>query len=123
MRRVVWLVGAFVAFSSTGFAQSLGTYSWQLQPFCNVVSVTVVQQGSVYLLDGFDDQCGAGERAPLVGLATPNPDGTIGLGLNIVNMPGGQPVHVAARITLPSLDAPWSDSSGNSGTFTFTPGA
>ena len=119
MRRIVSLAAAFVLLSSTGFAQSLGTFSWQLQPFCNVVSVTVVQQGSVYLLDGFDDQCGAAERAPLVGLATPNPDGTIGLGLNIVNMPGGQPVHVAARITLPSLDASWSDSSGNSGTAIF----
>ena len=59
-------------------AQTLGTFRWQLQPFCNVVTVTVTQSGAVYTLDGYDDQCGAPQRAPLVGLATPNPDGSIG---------------------------------------------
>ena len=28
-------------------AQSLGIFSWQLAPFCNVVSVEVTQSGSV----------------------------------------------------------------------------
>ena len=59
-------------------AQPLGVFRWQLQPFCNVVTVTVVQNGAIYTLDGFDDQCAAGQRAPLVGVATPNPDSTIG---------------------------------------------
>ena len=26
-------------------AQSLGTFRWQLQPYCNVITVTVVQDG------------------------------------------------------------------------------
>jgi Chaperone of endosialidase len=100
-------------------AQPIGTFSWQLQPFCNVVTVNVTQNGGVYTLDGFDNQCGAGQRAPLVGLATPNPDGTIGLGLNIVTVPGGLAVHVDARLTLATLGGSWSDSAGNSGTFVF----
>ena len=100
-------------------AQPLGTFRWQLQPFCNVVTVNVVQQGAVYTLDGYDDQCGAAQRAPLVGLATPNPDGTIGLGLNVVTVPGGRGVQIDARITLAALSGPWSDSAGNSGTFAF----
>lgn len=54
-------------------AQSLGTLSWQLQSFCNRVTVDVVQTGAVYTLDGHDGQCGAAQRAPLTGLATPNP--------------------------------------------------
>lgn len=33
-------------------AQSLGTFRWQLQPFCNVVTVIVTQQGAVYTTDG-----------------------------------------------------------------------
>ncbi len=100
-------------------AQSLGTFRWQLQPYCNVVTVQVEQRGAVYTLDGFDDQCGAAQRAPLVGLATPNPDGSIGFGLHIVTVPGGRGVQVDARITLPALGGTWHDSLGSSGTFAF----
>ena len=105
--------------ASTADAQPLGQFRWQLQPYCNVVTVTVTQTGAVYTLDGFDDQCGAGQRAPLVGIATPNPDGTIGFGLQIVTVPGGQGVNVEARIPFPNLTGTWSDSSGQSGTFAF----
>lgn len=98
-------------------AQTLGTFSWQLQPYCNKVVVTVIQNGGLYNIDGYDDQCGAAQRAPLVGLATPNPDGSIGFGLNIVTVPGGRNVHVDARIDIASLSGPWSDSAGNTGTF------
>ena len=104
------LVGA------TAEAQPLGTFTWQLQPFCNVVTVNVTQQGAVYTMDGYDNQCGATRRAPIVGLGTPNPDGTIGLGWNIVTTPGGRGVQVDARITLPSASGSWSDSAGNAGT-------
>lgn len=97
-------------------AQPLGTFTWQLQPFCNVVTVNVTQQGAVYTMDGYDDQCGAARRAPIVGLGTPNPDGSIGLGWNIVTTPGGRGVQVDARITLPSASGSWSDSAGNAGT-------
>ena len=100
-------------------AQTLGTFRWQLQPFCNVVTVTVTQSGAVYTLDGYDDQCGAPQRAPLVGLATPNPDGSIGLGLNIVTVPGGRAVSVDARISLATLGGNWTDSAGNIGTAVF----
>ncbi len=97
-------------------AQPLGTFTWQLQPFCNVVTVNVTQQGAVYTMDGYDDQCGTSRRAPLVGLGTPNPDGTIGLGWNIITTPGGRGMQVDARITLPSASGSWSDSAGNTGT-------
>jgi len=100
-------------------AQSLGTLRWQLQPFCNVVTLNVNQQGAVYTLDGYDDQCGAAQRAPLVGLATPNPDASIGFGLNVVTVPGGRGVQIEARIVLATLSGTWSDSAGNSGTFAF----
>jgi len=120
MRQVVTvLAAAMVLVATSAFAQTIGTFRWQLQPFCNVVSIDVTQQGAHYRLDGFDDQCGAAQRAPLVGLATLNPDSTIGLGLNLVTVPGGRSVHVDARITLAQLGGPWSDSAGNSGTFVF----
>lgn len=117
----VFIIGSIVGLSATtASAQPVGTFIWQLQPFCNRVTVNVVQAGAVYTLDGFDDQCGAPQRAPLVGLATPNPDGTIGLGLNVVTVPGGAPIQIDARIPFPVLTGTWRDSAGNSGTFAFT---
>ena len=114
------LVAASV-FPSGAAAQSLGAFTWQLQPFCNKVTVNVVQTGAIYTLDGYDDQCNAPQRAPLVGLATPNPDGTIGLGFHIVTVPGGNSVSVEARITPRTYSGSWTDSARNSGTF--APGA
>jgi len=112
-------LAAVLLVTSVAEAQSLGTFRWQLQPFCNVVTVNVAQQGAVYTLDGYDDQCGAEQRAPLVGLATPNPDGTIGLGLNVVTAPGGRGVQIDARLSLATLGGSWEDSAGNSGTLAF----
>ena len=103
---------------SEGEAQPLGSFSWQLQPYCNRVTVNVRQDGSVYTLDGTDDLCGAAQKAPLVGLAAPNPDGSIGFGLNIVS-PTGQSIPVQARISIATLSGTWSDAAGNTGAFAF----
>lgn len=100
-------------------AQSIGTLTWQLQPYCNRVTLTITQNGGIYTLDGYDDQCGAAQRAPLVGIATPNPDGSIGFGLSIVTVPSGLSVHVESRVSLGTLGGPWTDSAGNSGTLVF----
>ena len=112
------LLAPFLAGVPRADAQPLGSFTWQLQPFCNRVTVNVRQDGAVYTLDGTDDQCGAPQKAPLVGLAAPNPDGSIGFGLNIVS-PSGQAMPVQARISIATLSGTWSDSAGNSGTFAF----
>lgn len=111
------LVATFCALPAS--AQPLGTFTWQLQPFCNRVTIAVTQNGGLYTLDGYDDQCGAPQRAPLVGLATPNPDGSIGFGFHIVTVPGGRSVAVEARIDLATLGGSWSDGAGNGGAFAF----
>jgi hypothetical protein len=103
-------------------AQTIGTFRWQLQAFCNVVTLTVTQNSGIFTLDGFDDQCGAATRAPVTGLAAPNPNGTIELGLNIVVSPSGAPVHVATAISPATLGGTWRDSTGATGNFVFTPG-
>jgi hypothetical protein len=104
-------------------AQPITTLRWQLQPFCNVVTLNVTAQGSIFTLDGYDDQCGAAQRASVVGTAFLNPDGSVGMGLSTVLAPGGAFVHIDARISTTLLGGPWRDSAGNSGTFAFTPGA
>jgi len=121
--RAVWtgvLVGVSLLFVAAGEvqAQPLGSFTWQLQPYCNRVTVNVRQDGGVYTLDGTDDQCGAAQKAPVVGVAAPNPDGSIGFGFNIVS-PSGQAVPVQARMSVATLSGTWRDSGGNTGTFAF----
>ena len=119
---VLAVVVLLAGIAGTAAGQPIGTFRWQLQPFCNVLTVTVVQVGSQYHIDGTDDQCGAARRASVVGLAFPNPDGTVGFGLTTVTTPGGTPVHLDARISIAALSGPWTDSAGNGGTFTFRTG-
>ena len=116
MRAASLLVALVLGAATPASAQSLGTFTWQLQPFCNRVTVSVTQNGGIYTLDGYDDQCGAPQRAPLVGLAMPNPDGTIGLGFHIATAPGGKAVSVESRISLATIGGPWTDGAGNTGT-------
>jgi hypothetical protein len=123
-RRLNGLVAlaALVVLPPAARAQVLGTYSWQLAPYCNVVTVNVTQAGATYTLDGYDTQCGgASNRAPVTGMAVPNPAGTIGVGLTIVTSPGGTPVHIDAAIDLATLSGTWRDSLGGTGDFVFTP--
>ena len=94
-------------------AQPLGSFRWQLQPYCNVLTLAVVQQGGQYQLDGTDDQCGAAQAAGVRGLAFQNPNGSIGFGLTIVTAPGGTPIHVDATISIATLSGTWRDSAGN----------
>ncbi len=102
-------------------AQVLGAFSWQLAPYCNVVTVTVTQNGGNYTLDGYDNQCGAGTRAAVVGMAVPNPTGSVTIGFTIVTPPSAVPVHVTTAIDLATLGGDWSDDQGHAGTFVFTP--
>ena len=84
-------------------AQTLGTFRWQTAPYCNVVTVAVTQVGGVYRVDGTDDQCGSGrDQASVVGIAFPNPDGGIGMGLTVVTSPGGVAAHIDAEIQWPA---------------------
>jgi hypothetical protein len=121
---VRWLLGTAITGAAAGAAdaQPIGTYSWQLAPYCNVITVAVTQNGAQYTLDGYDTQCGGGShRAPVTGIAVPNPNGSIGLGFSIVTSPGGAPVHVSALLELATLGGSWTDSLGNTGAFVFTP--
>jgi hypothetical protein len=123
-----WLAGCLVCVAGQvlvepALAQPLGTFRWQFAPYCNVVTLTVVQTGAIFALDGFDDQCGSGQAASATGTAFPNPNGSIGLGLNLVLTPGGAPSHVDVTIQAATLSGTWRDSAGGSGTFVFRPGA
>lgn len=104
--------------AATAHTQVIGTFHWQQEPYCNVVTLTVIQVEGVFHLDGFDDQCGAGTRGAAVGVAVANPNGTIGMGLTIVTTPGGTPLHLDTTLSLVDLAGSWRDSSGATGAWT-----
>jgi hypothetical protein len=107
---------AVLANASTASAQVFGTFTWQMQPYCNRVTLTITQIPSGYTIDGFDDQCGAARRAGAVGMVHINPDGTVGLNFAIIAAPSGVTVHVAAALSPANGSGSWADNVGRSGT-------
>ena len=117
---------AFLAFSMLALprpaaAQRLGTFRWQQVPFCNVITLSVVQVGTVYQLSGFDDECGADIRSVVTGTAILNPEGSIGMGLTVVTG-GGRSLHLDATIGVTSFSGGWRSDSGGAGAWVLTPG-
>lgn len=118
-----WLMVCAVVVAGVGelSAQPLGTFRWRTEPYCNVITVTVTPVGGVYTLDGFDEQCGGNPRQPVRGVALPQANGSVTLGLSVVVLPGGAPVNIEAGISASGLSGTWRDSAGNSGPMTFNP--
>jgi trimeric autotransporter adhesin len=122
--KLVLVVLAATTIAQPVSAQTLGTFRWQMQPYCNLLTLTVTQIGGVYRVEGTDDECGAGrDRASVAGLAFPNPDGSIGMGMTIVTPAKGTAVHLTVEIALPTLSGTWRMASGDSGPFVFSPGS
>lgn len=118
--RLAHALGVVVAVAAAGapaLAQPLGTFSWQLQPYCNRLTFTVAQNGGVFTLDGFDDRCGAAVRAAAAGVAAVNPDGSVTIGISIVTTDGSH--HLDVRLDLATLSGTWRDGALDIGTFVF----
>ncbi|MGE0814649.1 MAG: hypothetical protein AB7O28_14895 [Vicinamibacterales bacterium] len=99
-------------------AQTIGTFRWQLSPFCNVLSLTIVQQGSFYQLTGTDDGCGSTGVAPVTGTAFVSGSSVI-MGFTVISATGGSRQY-SATINLTNFSGTWADGDG-SGTFAFNP--
>jgi hypothetical protein len=93
-------------------AQSLGTFRWQLQPYGSVLTLNVTQQGGIYTLDGFEAQCGGNASLPVSGIAVPQANGTVILGVTTINE-GGRGLHTRATINTSDFNGSWSDNAGN----------
>lgn len=116
------MMGLGLLAASRADAQSLGTFTFQQSPYCNVITVAITQNGAQYTLDGTDNQCGAPQLASAVGTAFVNPDGTVGLGVTVVTTPGGNPVYLDATISPVTGNGTWRDASGASGPFLLVTG-
>lgn len=130
MRRSTAVQGVIAAMvlllgSTAASAQVFGTFSWQMQPYCNVVTLTLTSVTGNFTLDGSDNECGASKQASAAGIGVFNPDGTVGLNFTIVTSPSGQAIQVSASVSPATGQGTWTDSTGASGTFAFfanTPG-
>jgi hypothetical protein len=125
VRSLVLILTLSASCPSIAWAQVFGTFPWQMQPYCNVVTLTLTHTPAGFTLDGADNQCGATTKASVVGIASFDPDSSVGLNFTIVTTPGAKGVHVAARVNPANGQGIWTDSVGNSGTFAFfgnTPG-
>ncbi len=127
-RRVaVAMTGALftMAGATAASAQVFGTFSWQMQPYCNTITLTLTSVTGNFTLDGSDDQCGATKKGSATGIGVFNPDGTVSLNFTIVSAPSGSAVHVSASVNPANGQGTWTDSRGRNGTFAFfgtTPG-
>jgi len=111
-----------VAVPSASAQQSLGIFRWQLQPYGSVLQISVTQQGGIYLLDGIELQCGGNASLPVNGVAVPQANGSVILGLTTINEQG-RGLHTRATINTQNFNGFWSDNAGNSNqTFLFDPG-
>lgn len=104
-------------------AQVLGTFQWQLQPYGSVLHLTITQVGQLYRLEGFEAQCGGNASLPVSGVATPQPNGDLILGLTTINE-RGKGIHTRATITAGlGFSGFYSDNAGNTNQpFRLSPG-
>lgn len=103
--------------ASSASAQVFGTFAWQMQPYCNIVSLTLSSSPAGFVLEGTDNQCGAVDKASAVGVASFNANGLVNLNFTIVTAPSAKAVHVAAVVNPGTGGGTWTDSAGNAGTF------
>jgi hypothetical protein len=114
---LVIALGALVFGASSASAQVLGTFTWQMQPFCNKVTVTLTAVAAGFMLHGFDDQCGAGPRGSAAGTVVLNPDGTASVNFTIVTSGAARAVQVSGIVSPATGQGTWTDSAGNAGNF------
>ena len=115
----VAVAALIVAAATTPAAAQFGTYTWQMQPYCNVITLTLAPSPGGATVSGFDNLCGAPDRASAVGMASQNAGGNVTLSFSVVTTPNARPVHVVAVVNLSNGNGSWTDSGGSTGTMVF----
>lgn len=108
--------------ASAAEAQVIGTFRWQLAPYGSVLVLTVTQTGGLYELKGVETQCGGNASLPVTGMAVPQANGLVLIGLTTINE-RGRGLHTTAFINASTFSGTWSDNAGNTNQqFRFNPG-
>jgi hypothetical protein len=121
MKRLLLLLAIFAVCigARPASAQTIGTFRWNIAPFCNVLNLTVTQQGESFALVGFEESCAGNPRVPVNGTAIIQADGTITLAVTSV-FPTGDAMHTSVTLDT-TLGGTWRDDAANTGTFVFNP--
>jgi hypothetical protein len=87
-----------------------------------VLQISVTQQGGIYLLAGIELQCGGNASLPVSGVAVPQANGAVILGLTTINE-NGRGIHTRATVNTSDFNGSYSDNAGNTNQpFVFNPG-
>ena len=117
MRAILFLSAVLISlWPAAADAQVFGTFTWQMQPYCNRVTLMLATSPGGFSVSGVDDQCGAVSKGSATGVAVFNGDGSVGLNFTIVTPPSGVAVHVSATVSPATGQGTWSDDVGNTGT-------
>jgi hypothetical protein len=115
---ITFVVAAQLMAVASVVAQPLGTFTWQMQPYCNRLTLTVVQSAGVFTLDGYDDQCGTAP-APASGVAVLAGNGSVKIGLTVITPEAAHPFHLDVTLDPGSLSGRWTDNRFDEGTFAY----
>lgn len=119
-RRIAIAFALVSALSTTSaWAQTIGTFRWQLLPFGSVLTLTVTQQGSIYLVNGFEVQC-SNPSLPVSGVAVPQANGSVLMGLTTITEQGNG-LHTRLGLSPVDFSGSWIDNANSSGTLRFNP--
>jgi hypothetical protein len=124
MKRVLTplLLATILFIAVPASAQTIGTFRWRLAPLGSVLTLTVVAEGNLFKLTGTESQCGGNDTLPVTGLAVPQTNGQVMLGLTTINE-RGKGIHTAAYVNLTNFNGTWSDNTGYfAQPFQFNPG-
>ncbi len=116
MSLVINLCGVALGATPLG-AQTIGNFTFALQPYCNVATLTVTQEGNTYRLAGWDDACGSAERLPARGTIAPNLDGTLHIAFTVTRTNGVAVETSVRNFAVGPYAGGWTDSAGNAGNF------
>lgn len=117
--RIALIAMAMVLAGTSASAQVFGTFPWQMQPYCNTVTLSLINSATGFTVEGVDDHCGAANKGSAVGTASFNANGNITFSFTIVAAPAGRAVHVSAIVSPANGSGTWTDSMGGSGLFAF----
>ncbi|MGE0462223.1 MAG: hypothetical protein AB7Q16_12705 [Vicinamibacterales bacterium] len=100
-------------------AQTIGTFHWRMEPYCNTLTLTVVQDAAGIRVQGVEDLCEFIYVPQAVeGSAVLGSDGIAWVGLS-TGVPGGftfEGNRVTLSIDTATLNGAWADDAGRSGT-------
>lgn len=101
----------------------IGTFHWQLQPFCSTLSLTVIQEAGQYRVQG-TEACAPNDLSRSVyGTAILDQAGWVYLSLTAPRLQSSfEGTAIYARLQLATLAGAWQDDGGRSGTLMPVPG-